>query len=67
MRVIINGAVCDLREQTAIGILYPDFAWCKTLTQARMEQEASKSCGTSRIMTSFPMCISPYTAFVHVG
>lgn len=42
MKVIINGAVCDLTEQTAVGILYPDFAWCKTLAQARREQEASK-------------------------
>ena len=42
MTVIINGAVCNLTEQTAVGILYPDFAWCKTLAQARKEQEASK-------------------------
>ena len=42
MKVIINGAVCNLTEQAAVGILYPDFAWCKTLAQARKEQEASK-------------------------
>ena len=42
MKVIINGAVCDIREATAIAVLYPDFAWCKTLAQARREQEASK-------------------------
>lgn len=42
MKVTICGAVCDLTEQTAVGILYPDFAWCKTLAQARREQEASK-------------------------
>lgn len=42
MRVIIQGAVCDISEATAIAVLYPDFAWCKTLAQARREQEASK-------------------------
>ena len=42
MKVIICGAVCDIREKTAVGILYPDFAWCNTLEQARKEQQASK-------------------------
>ena len=42
MKVVIQGAVCDISEATAIAVLYPDFAWCKTLAQARREQEASK-------------------------
>ena len=42
MKVIINGAVCNLTEQTAVGILYPEYAWCNTLEQARKEQQASK-------------------------
>jgi hypothetical protein len=39
MRVIIQGAVCNISEATAIAVLYPDYAWCDTLEQARKQQE----------------------------
>jgi len=42
MRVIIQGAVCDISEATAIAVLYPDYAWCDTLEQARKQQQQDR-------------------------
>jgi hypothetical protein len=39
MKVIIQGARCDISEATAIAVLYPDYVWCDTLEQARKQQQ----------------------------
>lgn len=46
MKIIIQGAVCDISETTAIAVLYPDYAWCDTLEQARKQQQADKQAET---------------------
>jgi hypothetical protein len=42
MKMIIKGVRCDITEKTAIAVLYPDYAWCKTLAQAQAEEEADR-------------------------
>jgi hypothetical protein len=42
MKMIINGARCDITEQTALAVMYPNRPWCKTLAQAKAEEEAER-------------------------
>ena len=42
MKIVIKGANCYLTEKTAIAVLYPNYAWCKTLAEAKANAEADK-------------------------
>ena len=42
MKMVINGARCNITEKTALAVMYPHRPWCKTLTQAMAEEEADR-------------------------
>ena len=42
MKMVINGACCNITEKTALAVMYPHRPWCKTLTQAMAEEEADR-------------------------
>ena len=42
MKMIINGVRCDITEKTALAVLYPHRPWCKTLAQAKMQEEQDR-------------------------
>ena len=42
MKMIINGARCDITEKTAVAVLFPHRPWCKTLAQAQAEEDAER-------------------------
>lgn len=42
MKMIIKGVRCDITEQTAIAVLYPDYAWCKSFAQAEVLAEQDR-------------------------
>lgn len=42
MKMVINGAHCNITEKTALAVMYPHRPWCKTLAQAMAEEEADR-------------------------
>ena len=42
MKIIINGACCDITEKTAVAVMFPHRPWCKTLSQAQAEEDAER-------------------------
>lgn len=40
MKIVICGAYCDITEKTALAVFYPHKPWCKTLAEAKAEEEA---------------------------
>ena len=42
MKIVIKGVTCYLTEKTAIAVLYPNYAWCKTFAEAQANAEADK-------------------------
>ena len=42
MKMIINGARCDITEKTAVAVMFPNRPWCKTLAQAQAEEDAER-------------------------
>lgn len=42
MKIIIKGVRCDITEKTAIAVLYPDYAWCKSFAQAEALAEQDR-------------------------
>lgn len=42
MKMVINGARCNITEKTALAVMYPHRPWCKTLAQAMAEEEADR-------------------------
>ena len=42
MKMIINGARCDITEKTAVAVMFPHCPWCKTLAQAEFEEERDR-------------------------
>ena len=42
MKMVINGARCDITEKTAVAVMFPHRPWCKTLAQAQAEEDAER-------------------------
>ena len=42
MKMIINGARCDITEKTAVAVMFPHRPRCKTLAQAQAEEDAER-------------------------
>lgn len=42
MKMVINGARCDITEKTAVAVMFPHRPWCKTLAQAQAEEERDR-------------------------
>jgi hypothetical protein len=42
MKMVINGARCNITEKTALAVMYPHRPWCKTLAEAMAEEEADR-------------------------
>lgn len=42
MKIVIKGVTCYITERTAIEVLYPDYAHCKTLVEAKAMAESDE-------------------------
>ena len=42
MKMVINGARCNITEKTALAVMYPDYAWCESFSKAQALAEADR-------------------------